>query len=95
MAALAAWVVCIGAAVSVVAWGVAVFGAGVAADLAAADRRGGGSHGPAKTGQAFAEHALAHAARISGCNANTGAGWFPEEELDVAAHLNKTYYKFK
>ena len=35
------------------------------------------------------------AARISGCNANTGAGWFPEEELDVAAHLNKTYYKFK
>lgn len=35
------------------------------------------------------------AARISGCNANTGAGWFPEDELDVAAHLNKTYYKFK
>ena len=34
-------------------------------------------------------------ARISGCNANTGAGWFPEDELDVAAYLNKTYYKFK
>ena len=35
------------------------------------------------------------AARIAGCNANTGAGWFPEDEVDVAAHLNKTYYKFK
>lgn len=35
------------------------------------------------------------AARISGCNANTGAGWFPEDETDVAAYLNKTYYKFK
>lgn len=35
------------------------------------------------------------AARISGCNANTGAGWFPEDEVDVAAYLNKTYYKFK
>jgi len=35
------------------------------------------------------------AARISGCNANTGAGWFPEDETDVGAHLNKTYYKFK
>ena len=35
------------------------------------------------------------AARVSGCNANTGAGWFPEDEVDVSAHLNKTYYKFK
>jgi len=35
------------------------------------------------------------AARISGCNANTGAGWFPEDETDVGAYLNKTYYKFK
>jgi cytochrome c553 len=35
------------------------------------------------------------AARISGCNANTNAGWFPEDELNVAAHLNKTYYRFK
>lgn len=35
------------------------------------------------------------AARISGCNTNTGAGWFPEDELNVAAHLNKTYYQFK
>jgi len=35
------------------------------------------------------------AARVSGCNANTGAGWFPDDETDVAAYLNKTYYKFK
>jgi len=35
------------------------------------------------------------AARISGCNANTGAGWFPEEELHVGAYLNHTYYHFK
>ena len=35
------------------------------------------------------------AARVSSCNANTGAGWFPEDEVDVSAHLNKTYYKFK
>ncbi len=34
-------------------------------------------------------------ARISGCNANTGAGMFPEDETDVGAYLNKTYYKFK
>jgi len=35
------------------------------------------------------------AARISGCNANTGAGWFPGEEAHVAAYLNQQYYKFK
>lgn len=35
------------------------------------------------------------AARISGCNANTGAGWFPEDEAHVAAFLNQQYYKFK
>lgn len=34
-------------------------------------------------------------AQISGCNANTNAGWFPEDELHVAAYLNKQYYKFK
>jgi mono/diheme cytochrome c family protein len=34
-------------------------------------------------------------ARISGCNANTGAGWFPEDELNVAAYLNQNYYHFK
>jgi cytochrome c2 len=35
------------------------------------------------------------AARISGCNANTGAGWFPEDELNAAAYLNNAYYRFK
>ncbi|MEQ1590800.1 MAG: cytochrome c [Thiobacillaceae bacterium] len=35
------------------------------------------------------------AGRISGCNANTGAGWFPEEELNVGAYLNQQFYKFK
>jgi mono/diheme cytochrome c family protein len=35
------------------------------------------------------------AARVAGCNANTGAGWFPEDEAHVAAYLNQQYYKFK
>lgn len=35
------------------------------------------------------------AARISGCNANTGAGWFPEDEAHVGAYLNRQFYKFK
>lgn len=35
------------------------------------------------------------ASQIAACNANTGAGWFPEEEADVAAYLNQKYYKFK
>jgi len=35
------------------------------------------------------------AARISVCNPNTGTGWFPEDELNVAAYLNQQYYKFK
>jgi mono/diheme cytochrome c family protein len=35
------------------------------------------------------------AARISACNANVGAGWFPEDEAHVAAYLNQQYYKFK
>jgi cytochrome c len=35
------------------------------------------------------------AARIAGCNANTGAGWFPEDEAHVGAWLNLQYYKFK
>ncbi len=35
------------------------------------------------------------AGRISGCNANTGAGWFPEEEQHVGAYLNQNFYKFK
>lgn len=35
------------------------------------------------------------AARISGCNANTGAGWFPEDEQHVGAYLNQNFYHFK
>ncbi|MDT3705222.1 MAG: cytochrome c [Thiobacillus sp.] len=35
------------------------------------------------------------AARVSACNANTGTGWFPEDEAHVAAYLNQQYYKFK
>ena len=35
------------------------------------------------------------AGRVSGCNANTGAGWFPEEELHVSSYLNQQFYKFK
>lgn len=35
------------------------------------------------------------AARIAGCNANTGAGWFPDDEAHVGAWLNQQYYKFK
>jgi cytochrome c len=46
-----------------------------------------------------AEHKVMNAqqlaARISACNANTGAGWFPEDEAHVAAFLNQKYYKFK
>lgn len=34
-------------------------------------------------------------AQISACNANAGAGWFPEDELHVGAYLNKQYYQFK
>ncbi len=33
--------------------------------------------------------------RVTGCSVNTGTGWFPEEEADVAAYLNQKYYKFK
>jgi mono/diheme cytochrome c family protein len=35
------------------------------------------------------------AARISGCNANTGAGWFPQDEQNVGAYLNQNFYHFK
>lgn len=35
------------------------------------------------------------AARISGCNANSGAGWFPAEEEHVSAYLNQNFYHFK
>lgn len=33
--------------------------------------------------------------RVRACNTNSGAGWFPEDELHVAAYLNATYYRFK
>jgi len=34
-------------------------------------------------------------ARVAGCNANSGAGFFPEDEAHVAAYLNQQYYHFK
>jgi cytochrome c2 len=34
-------------------------------------------------------------ARVANCNANTGAGFFPEDEAHVAAYLNQQYYHFK
>lgn len=34
-------------------------------------------------------------AQISTCNANAGAGWFPEDELHVGAYLNQQFYRFK
>jgi mono/diheme cytochrome c family protein len=33
--------------------------------------------------------------QVRNCNTNLGLKWFEEEELNVAAHLNHTYYKFK
>lgn len=33
--------------------------------------------------------------RIRACNTNAGAGWFPDEEMHVAAYLNLNYYHFK
>jgi cytochrome c2 len=33
--------------------------------------------------------------RIDFCNANIGSNLFPEDETDIAAYLNQTYYKFK
>lgn len=39
--------------------------------------------------------AEALAARVASCNLNTGAGWFPEEELHVGSFLNAQHYKFK
>jgi cytochrome c553 len=35
------------------------------------------------------------AQRISACNAMLGLNLFPEDEANLGAHLNKTYYKFK
>lgn len=33
--------------------------------------------------------------RTAACNSQVKAGWFPDEEAEVAAYLNQTYYKFK
>ena len=33
--------------------------------------------------------------RVATCSTNTNAGWFPEDELNVAAHLNQKFYHFK
>ena len=33
--------------------------------------------------------------RVATCNSQIKAGWFPEEEAEVAAYLNQTYYHFK
>ena len=33
-------------------------------------------------------------AQVRNCNTNIGLKWFEDEELNVAAYLNKTYYKF-
>ena len=33
--------------------------------------------------------------QVRNCNTNLGLKWFEDEELNVAAHLNKTYYKFE
>lgn len=35
------------------------------------------------------------AQRISTCNAMLGLNLFPEDEANLGAHLNKTFYKFK
>ena len=33
-------------------------------------------------------------AQVRACNTNLGLTWFEEDELNAAAYLNKTYYKF-
>jgi mono/diheme cytochrome c family protein len=35
------------------------------------------------------------AQRIDTCNANLGNKLFPEDEEDIGAYLNQTYYKFR
>jgi len=38
---------------------------------------------------------LALQQRVAACSTQTNAGWFPEDEENVAAWLNQQYYKFK
>ena len=33
--------------------------------------------------------------QVRTCNTMLGTNWFPEDEENVAAYLNQTYYKFK
>lgn len=33
--------------------------------------------------------------QVRTCNTMLGTSWFPEDEENVAAYLNQTYYKFK
>ena len=33
--------------------------------------------------------------QVRNCNTNIGLKWFEDEELNVAAYLNKAYYKFE
>lgn len=33
-------------------------------------------------------------AQVRACNTNIGLKWFEDEELNAAAYLNQTYYKF-
>jgi cytochrome c peroxidase len=34
-------------------------------------------------------------AQVRACNTNLGLKWFEDEELNTAAYLNRTYYKFE
>ena len=34
-------------------------------------------------------------AMVEGCNTNLDVGWFPEDVSDVAAYLNREYYKLE
>ena len=34
-------------------------------------------------------------AQVRNCNTMIGLNWFDDEELNVAAYLNQTYYKFE
>jgi hypothetical protein len=33
--------------------------------------------------------------QVRACNTMLNTGWFPEDEENVAAYLNREYYKFK
>jgi mono/diheme cytochrome c family protein len=40
-------------------------------------------------------NAKALIAQVRNCNTNLGLKWFEDEELNTAAYLNQTYYKFE